>query len=366
MARDITDYLAMSRQLGASDLHLSVGAPPAVRLNGVLQPLEEYNLDAEMTKDLVYSVLSETQRAQLEKDWDVDFAVQLEGVGRFRGNAHFSKGRVEGAFRHVPNEIPDLPSLGHTPVVSELAMSRSGLLLVTGLAGMGKTATLAAMAKKIISERSCVVVSIEDPIEYLFDHSFGIIKQRQVGIDSKSFGSALRSALRQDPDVILVSEMRDLETISTALTAAETGHLVISTLHSIDAPKALDRIIDAFPADQQSQIRSQIANCLIGICSQRLLPRADAPGRVLATEILRCNAAVRSVIREGRNERLIGLMQIGAKDGMHTVDDSLAHLLVNGHISYDEAMANAREKEHVQNILQNHLAAQDAAEKKRR
>jgi twitching motility protein PilT len=355
---DIVDLLTATRNAGGSDLHLAVGAPPAARVDGVLKPLLEAELAPEDTKALIYGTLTDTQRARFEQDWDIDFAVQVNGVGRFRGNAHMCRGAIEAAFRFIPKEIPGLLGLGHGDSVLDLADSRSGLLLVTGPAGMGKTTTLAAMAERILSNRSCVLVSIEDPIEYVFTHRYGIAKQRQVGDDAKSFASALRSALRQDPDVILVSEMRDPETIATALTAAETGHLVISTLHSLDASKAIDRLIDAFPGDQQNQVRSQVAGVLVGIIAQRLLVRSDAPGRVLASEVLKANPAVRAVIRDGRTEQLPGLIQIGASDGMHTMDDSLAHLLCNGYLAYEEALNNARDPNYVAARYREHAQEQ--------
>jgi twitching motility protein PilT len=355
---DIVDLLIATRNSGGSDLHLAVGAPPAARVDGVLKPLSDADLTPEHTKALIYGTLTDSQRARFEQDWDIDFAVQVANVGRFRGNAHLCRGAIEAAFRFIPQEVPGLLDLGHGESVLSLADSRSGLLLVTGPAGMGKTTTLAAMAERILSQRSCVLVSIEDPIEYVFTHRYGIAKQRQIGDDAKSFASALRAALRQDPDVILVSEMRDPETIATALTAAETGHLVISTLHSVDASKAIDRLMDAFPGDQQNQIRSQVAGVLVGIIAQRLLIRSDAPGRVLASEVLKANPAVRAVIREGRPEQLPGLIQIGASDGMHTMDDSLAHLLCNGHIAFDEAVNHARDANYVAARYREHAREQ--------
>jgi twitching motility protein PilT len=364
--RDIIEYLAQTHELDGSDLHLTVGAPPAARVHGVLRPLEEFELSPEQCKSLIYDVLSETQRAKLESSYDLDFALQVQNVGRFRGNALYSRGFVEAAFRFVPSTVPTLHELGHVPSVEALSGARSGFILITGMAGMGKTTTLAALSKRILHERSCVMVTIEDPIEYILDHNVGIVRQRQVGEDVSSFAAALRSALRQDPDVIVVGEMRDLESISLALTAAETGHLVLSTLHSIDASTALDRLVDVFPGDQQPQIRSQLANCLVAIISQRLLPRQDAPGRVLASEVLLANAAVRSVLREGRSERLTSLIQIGSQEGMHTLDESLTHLLVNGHIRYEDAMAHARDADFVNNSLQAHLKQQQQKQQKRK
>ncbi|MFN0125798.1 MAG: type IV pilus twitching motility protein PilT [Verrucomicrobiales bacterium] len=355
---DIVDLLTATRNAAGSDLHLAVGAPPAARVDGVLKPLLDTDLAPEDTKALIYGTLTDAQRARFEQQWDIDFAVHVNGVGRFRGNAHMVRGAIEAAFRFIPEEVPGLLSLGHGEAVLDLSDSRAGLLLVTGPTGSGKTTTLAAMAERILSNRSCVLVSIEDPIEYIFTHRYGIAKQRQVGDDAKSFSSALRAALRQDPDVILVSEMRDPETIATALTAAETGHLVISTLHSVDATKAIDRLVDAFPGDQQGQIRSQVAGVLVGIIAQRLIVRSDAPGRVLASEVMKANSAVRAVIREGRAEQLPGLIQIGASEGMHTMDDSLAHLLCHGHIAFDEALSNARDPAYVAARFKDHAQSQ--------
>ncbi|MCB1099308.1 MAG: PilT/PilU family type 4a pilus ATPase [Verrucomicrobiae bacterium] len=345
MADDIIDFLRETRDRNGSDLHLTVGAPPATRVNGKLQPLGTEDLTAQRCKELVYAVLTEAQRATLEDVWELDFALQADSIGRFRGNAHFCRSNVEAAFRFIPEIIPDLEDLGHGETVAGLCNKLQGLVLVTGMTGAGKTTTLAAMAKKISQVRPCVMVSIEDPIEYVFDHSYGLVKQRELGTDTHSFPAALKSALRQDPDVILVSEMRDLDTIRIAVTAAETGHLVISTLHTIDAPKSLDRMIDVFPPEQQPQIISQLSNCLIGIVSQRLLERADSPGRVMASEIMIPNYAIRSVIRDRKFEQILGLMQIGAHDGMHTIDDSLAHLLVHGYISFGDAMTHCRDEE---------------------
>lgn len=343
--KDLVDYLTQARNLGASDVHMAVGAPPAARVDGKLQPLEEFDFDADTCKQLIMAALSESQRARLEEDMELDFALQVDGVGRYRGNAHYVRGNVEAAFRYVPKDIPSLKDLGHNQTVEDLCKLRQGLILVTGITGSGKSTTIASMIQRIANERSCVIVTIEDPIEFTFEHSYGIVKQRQVGDDTKNFSSALRSALRQDPDVIVVSELRDLETIRTAITAAETGHLVIATLHTIDAPKSLDRLIDVFPPDQQSQIITQIGNCLEAIVSQRLIERLDEPGRVLATEILKTNYAIRACILEKKFNQLPGLLQINAKEGMHTIDDSLLFLAENGYISFNEAVANARDRQ---------------------
>jgi twitching motility protein PilT len=355
MKLDILDLLTTTRELRGSDLHLMAGAPPAARVYGQLTALAETDLTSEQCKELIYAVMSEQSKALLEKNWEVDFALQIKSAGRFRGNAHYVNGNLEAAFRHIPDEIPTIESLGHSKTLDQFCALRQGLILVTGMTGMGKTTTLAAMATKVLETRSAVVITIEDPIEYVLKHSYGLVKQRQIGQDSQSFAAALRAALRQDPDVIIVSEMRDLETISAAITAAETGHLVIGTLHTMDAARTFDRLIDAFPPDQQSQISSQLANCLAGVVSQRLLPRADKPGRVMASEVLVCNAGISAVIRERRMEQIHGLMQLGSSQGMHTFDDSITHLLLGGYITYEEAVANVRDPDGLQATFAAHL-----------
>ena len=345
--KDLVDYLGQARTLGASDVHIAVDAPPAARVDGRLQPLEDIDLTPEETKDLITGALTESQRARLEEHLELDFALQVEDVGRFRGNAHYARGNLEAALRFIPKDVPDLTALGHVNVVEELCKKRQGLILVTGVTGSGKSTTIASMIRRISEERSCVIVTIEDPIEFTFEHSYGLVKQRQVGEDTHTFADALRSALRQDPDVIVVSELRDLETIRTAITAAETGHLVISTLHTIDAPKTMDRLVDVFPAEQQGQIITQLANCLVAVISQRLIERADGPGRLLASEILMTNYAVRACLLEHKFGQIPGIIQIGSKEGMHTIDDSLLHLLNSGHITLDEAVANARDPDFI-------------------
>ena len=282
MPLDIVDLLGQAVARGASDLHLCVGSPPMMRVDGALAPVGDVVLDAETCRDLVYSIFTETQRARFEETWELDFAIMVEGQGRFRGNAHYSRGVVEATFRHIPDVVPPLDSLGLPPIVRDLCKLEQGLVIVTGVTGSGKTTTLAAMVDEINATRTGVIISIEDPIEYIFTHKLCRVKQREIGTDTKSFPIALRHVLRQDPDVILISEMRDLETISAAITAAETGHLVLATLHTIDAPKAVDRIVDAFPPEQQAQIIAQLANALQAVIAQRLLPRATGEGRVAA------------------------------------------------------------------------------------
>lgn len=349
--KDLVEYLAETVRRGGSDLHISVNAPPMSRVNGTLQPLEAFPLAAEHCRQLVLSVINEQQRARLEEDWELDFAISIEGLGRFRGNAHYNRHFLEAAFRHIPDAIPDLQNLGHSPIIENLCQLREGLVLVTGITGSGKSTTLASMVKRISEQRSGIIISIEDPIEYVFQHSMSIVKQREIGKDTHSFSAALRHSLRQDPDVILVSEMRDLETISTAITASETGHLVLSTLHTIDAPKSLDRMIDAFPADQQDQIVAQLANALQAVVSQRLIPRKDGQGRVLASEVMIMNHGIRACLRQRRFEQILGLMEIGQSDGMRSIDDSMVELLLQNIISDEEALANARDQQRIQELI---------------
>ena len=344
MSRDITEYLRESVARGGSDLHLSAWAPACVRINGAIHPLGDVPLPPEAVRDLVLDTLTESQRASLEQDWELDYALQVEGVGRFRGNVHMARGNVEAAFRFITQEIPELESLGHHEVVRDFCTKRSGLILVTGITGSGKSTTLASMVKRISETRSGVIITLEDPIEFIYQHSACLIKQREVGGDTKSFPRALRQALRQDPDVIVVSEMRDLDTIRIALTAAETGHLVLATLHTPDAPQTIDRLVDVFPADQQPQIIAQLSTSLEGIVCQRLIPRADGHGRVLATEVLVPGHGIRNCIRERKLEQIVGLMEIGVRDGNRTIDQSIAGLFEAGIITREEAIFHCRER----------------------
>jgi twitching motility protein PilT len=347
----IVDLLqAMIAQHG-SDLHLSAGAPPMIRVDGSLRPASAEMLDRDSSYQMVMGILSESQRAALEENLELDFAVSVAGLGRFRGNAHYNRGSLEAAFRHIRNDIPDLATLGHEPIVETLCQLQRGLVLVTGITGSGKSTTLASMVKRISETRSGVIISVEDPIEYIFQHGRSLIKQREIGNDTLSFAKALRHVLRQDPDVILVSELRDYETMQAAVTAAETGHLVLSTLHTIDAPKALDRMIDAFPADQQGQIIAQLANCLQAVVSQHLLPHASGQGRVLASEVMVMNYAIRNCLRYRKFEQILGLIEIGRNEGMHTIDESLNRLLHQRAIHPAEALAHCRDREAVQKVI---------------
>jgi twitching motility protein PilT len=344
---DIIEYLGQAVAQGASDLHLCADSAPMIRKHGVLIQLADTVLDAEACRDLIYSILTESQRARFEENWELDFAVVVAGLGRFRANAHYSRGTAEAVFRHIPENVPTLETLGLPPIVRRLCSLEQGLVLVTGITGSGKTTTLAAMVEEINVNRAGVIISVEDPVEYIFKHKLCRVKQREIGSDTKSFPAALRHVLRQDPDVILISEMRDLETISAAITAAETGHLVLATLHTIDAPKAIDRIVDAFPADQQSQIIAQLANALQAIIAQRLLPRADGNGRVLGAEVMVMNDGVRSCLRDRRFQQIVSMIEIGARDGMITFDESIGDLYARGLITQEEALINVRDRQRV-------------------
>ena len=352
---DLIELLSEAVARGASDLHLTAAAPPAFRIHGQLVFRDSPPLGPATCQQMIWAILSESQRARLEDEWELDFAIQVEGLGRFRGNAHYVRGALEAAFRHIAETIPDLQSLGHPPTVLELCERRRGLILVTGATGSGKSTTLAAMVRQISEKMPGIIVTIEDPMEFVFPNAAAVVKQREVGSDTRSFAEALRRALRQDPDVVLVGEMRDAETIAAAITAAETGHLVLATLHTIDAPKAIDRIVDAFPAAQQPQIIAQLANALEAVISQRLLPREDGAGRVLATEILVANMAVRATLRERRWEQLVGLIEIGARDGMRTIDESLSELYLQRLISKEEAISHARDRNAIASLTREPL-----------
>jgi len=341
---DLVDYLMMSRQKGASDLHIAVGAPPTMRLFGTLQPLTEGLLTAEDTRRIVLGVLKENQRARLEHDWELDFAVDVESVGRFRANARYALGSVEANFRHIPAIIPDLETLGHSPTVSQWCTAKAGLILVTGTSGSGKSHTLASMAQTIARQRCTNIISIEDPIEFLYQQGHSLVHQREVGTDTQSFANALRSALRQDANVIIVGEMRDEETIRTAMTAADTGHLVIGTLHTADAPSSINRILDAYPEERQRFVCTQLAASLVGVVCQHLLPGKGMAGLVLASELMVVNMGIASCIRDRRLSQIPGLIQIGSADGMHTRDDSLLELLLDDRISMPDALTHATDE----------------------
>jgi len=342
----IKDLLSLVMERKASDLHLTVNTPPILRINGELTVLEDKPvMTDEPLKKLIYSILTDAQKEKFEKDKELDFSFSLPNMDRFRVNVHIQRGSVEAAFRRIPQSIPSLEHLGLPPVVEDLARRPNGLVLITGPTGMGKSTTLAAMIDVINREKKKVIVSIEDPIEFVHENKNSIVKQREVYADTHSFAEALKRALRQDPDIIMVGEMRDLETISTALTAAETGHLVLATLHTPDAPQTIQRIIDVFPPYQQQQVKLQIADCLQGVVSQLLLPHKDGRSRILAVEVMIATPAIRNLIREGQVAHILTIIQTGAKYGMKTMDKALKELYQKGAVSYEAAVEKARNKE---------------------
>ena len=333
----LNDYLFDAINAGASDLHITVGLPPMVRVHGKVQPLDYPPLAHQATREMIYDILSNEQRQRLESEWELDFAYTLPRTARFRVNVYFQRGSMGAAFRAIPHEIKNFKELGLPNAIEGMADKPRGLVLVTGPTGSGKSTTLASMIDKINQERAEHIMSVEDPIEFLHSHKKCIVNQREVNQDTKSFAQALKHVLRQDPDVILVGEMRDLETIGLAISAAETGHLVFGTLHTQDAPQTVDRIIDVFPPSQQGQVRAQLAIALQGIVTQTLLPKRDGKGRVVACEILVPTPGVRNLIREGKNHQIYSAMQTGGKFGMQTMDAALVELVRKGAISREEA-----------------------------
>ncbi|HBR14666.1 MAG TPA: type IV pili twitching motility protein PilT [Candidatus Omnitrophica bacterium] len=348
---DLKELLKLSIQRKASDLHLTENSPPVLRIDGRLMSTDYGPLTKDELKKSIYGILSDVQKEKFENEWELDFSLSLEGIDRFRVNIHIQRGSVEAAFRRIPLYIPSLNELGLPAAISEFARKPSGLVLITGPTGSGKTTTLASMINLINEERACMITCIEDPIEYVHRNKKAVIKQREVYSDTHSFAEALKRCLRQDPDVIVVGEMRDLETISTALTAAETGHLVLATLHTPDAAQTIERIIDVFPAHQQQQVRLQLSACIQGVVSQILIPRAGGEGLVLASEVLVATPAVRNLIREQAVEQIPTSIQTGLQYGMHTMDMSLKILYQEGLITYEEAFAQVRNVEEFQQLL---------------
>ncbi|MBX9245855.1 type IV pilus twitching motility protein PilT [Actinotalea ferrariae] len=333
---DLDAALRAMIELGASDLHLTTGAPPMIRLDGGLRALEGFpTMYGESLQRTLYAVITQKQREKFEENLELDFAYAVRGVSRFRVNMYRQRDSVGAAFRMIPYEIKPLEDLGVPAVVANFAGLPRGLVLVTGPTGSGKSTTLASIIDLANRTRNDHIMTVEDPIEFLHRHKKSLINQREVGADTLSFANALKHVLRQDPDIILVGELRDLETISVALTAAETGHLVFGTLHTQDAAQTIDRIIDVFPAFQQDQIRTQLASALQGVVSQTLCKKANGRGRVVATEVMLATPAIRNLIREGKTHQIYSSMQAGASHGMHTMDQHLAELVKSSRITYE-------------------------------
>ncbi len=355
----LINLLKIMIERGASDMHITTGSAPLLRVDGSILAMTQFpTLDRDDTQQLCYSVLNEAQRAQFEQHNELDLSFGIRGLSRFRANIYMQRSAVAGAFRTIPFKILTCEELGLPPVVTDFANKPSGLVLVTGPTGSGKSTTLAAIIDKINREQKLHIVTIEDPIEYLHLHQASIINQREVGKDTESFKIALKYVLRQDPDVVLIGEMRDLETIEAALTISETGHLVFATLHTNSAVSTINRIIDVFPPHQQQQVRSKVSFVLQGVVSQQLLPRHNAPGRVMALEVLVPNAAVRNLVREDKVHQIYSQMQVGQeKYGMQTLNQSLYSLVQRRLISPEEAMGRAVEVEELRMMFEGRTAA---------
>jgi twitching motility protein PilT len=349
---DLAELLKQAVEYGASDLHLTASRPPMLRVNGKLLPGGFPNeLGPDDTKALVYSILTDDQKAKFEEEHELDFSIGIPGISRFRVNVFMQRGCVSGVFRTIGENIPSCDDLGLSDAVRELAMLPRGLVCVTGPTGCGKSTTLAAMINLVNQEKDGHIITIEDPIEFLHPHIRSTINQRELGSDTYSFPRALKAVLREDPNVILVGEMRDLETIAAALTLAETGHLVLSTLHTQDAAQTVDRIIDVFPPYQQEQIRVMLASTLKGVVSQVLLPKADGQGRVAAREILVVTPAIAALIREGKTHQIYSAIQTGAGHGMCTMEKSLADLHAAGLITAEDALSKANHPQELRDVI---------------
>ena len=340
---NLDEILIQSVKSGASDIHLTTGRPPSYRIDGVLAPIEGERLTPQMLEDILMPLMDVRHREELQNNGQTDFAYAISGVGRFRVNVFKQRGTLASVMRSLPFNIPEPEELGIPAEVVEMTSRKRGLILVTGPTGSGKSTTLASLIHVINRTYPYHIITLEDPIEYLHRHDKSVVNQREIGSDSTNYAQALRAALREDPDVILVGEMRDLETISTAITAAETGHLVFSTLHTIGADKTIDRIIDVFPPNQQQQIRIQLASVLECVVSQQLLKKADGSGRVAALEILFANNAVRNLIRESKTYQISSVMQTSKRAGMQTMDDALYDLYMRKLIDADNAVTYAQD-----------------------
>lgn len=347
----IEEMLKIAKDAGASDVHITVGVPPKMRVNGKLITMDFERLLPADTKLLLDEIMTDQQKQRFEESGEYDMSFSIIGQGRYRANAYKQRGSVALALRLVGTHVPSAEALGLPASVIDLYQRKRGLVLVTGPTGSGKSTTLAAIIDKINSNRECHVITLEDPIEYLHQHRLSMVNQREIGLDSRNYAAALRAALREDPDVILVGEMRDFETISVAITAAETGHLVLSSLHTIGAASTVDRVIDVFPPHQQQQIRVQFANVLEAVVSQQLIPKADGSGRVAAFEVLHANHAVRNLIREAKSHQLMSVMQTNRKAGMIVMDEAIMQLYAQGQITRDMAIQFAQDPDGMANKL---------------
>lgn len=346
------DLLRVTVERGASDLHLTVGLPPMLRVSGKLTPTEFPRLMPDDTKRLIYSILNDKQKEKFEKTWELDCSHGVRGFGRFRVNVFRQRGVVGASLRAIPGSIPTRQELHLPQILEEVVKRPHGLVLVTGATGMGKSTTLACMLDMVNSERSSHMITVEDPIEYVHPHKKSMVNQRELGQDTLSWGNALRAVLREDPDVILVGEMRDLETIAGTLTAAETGHLVFSTLHTADAAQTVDRIIDVFPSHQQQQIRIQLAGVLEAVFSQQLVPHSSGVGRVPAVEVMVATSAIRNLIREGKTHQIYNALQTGLKHGMQTMEQCLLDLYTNKQVSYEDAVSHTMHSDDLRRMIE--------------
>ena len=348
----VPELLGTLLDMEGSDLHLTAGSPPVVRVHGDLERVEKYApMSPRALQGMIYAILPQKLRERFEQELELDMSYSLPGRARFRVNVYMQRDSIGAAFRVIPFEIKDIQSLGLPPVVADLARFPRGFVVVTGPTGSGKSTTLASMVDVVNTERHGHIMTVEDPIEFLHKHKSCIVNQREVGADTHGFGQALKHVLRQDPDVILVGEMRDLETISTAITAAETGHLVFATLHTQDAPQTIDRIIDVFPPHQQQQVRVQLATTLQGVVTQQLIPTADGKGRAVSCEVMVATPAIRNLIREGKVHQIYSSMQAGGRFGMQTMDMSLASHVKSGKISQQMAFERCHDPEELQRLV---------------
>lgn len=348
---NLRDLLQEMIEAGASDLHLTAGLPPMIRVDGDVRQTNHEPLSPEQVQGLAYSVLNEEQQKRFETQKELDFSFGVKGMSRFRGNAYLQRGCVGLAIRQIPYEIKTFRELGLPTVMEKLATKHQGLILVTGPTGSGKSTTLAAIIDKVNTERAAHIVTIEDPVEYIHQHKKCIVNQREVKADTESFGSALKHVLRQDPDVILIGEMRDQETMAAALTIAETGHLTLATLHTNSTFESINRIVDAFPPTQQNQVRTQLAFVLEGVLAQQLIPRMRGRGRALVTEVMICTPAIRAVIRDDKVHQIYGIMQAGQKHGMQTMNQALFNAVVSKDISMEDALRRSNDPQELTQMM---------------